>query len=201
MADGIYIDFSDLLKTEKLLPSVLEKIKDDVDEILSANALEIEATSKRLAPKDESRLAQSITANVSGFLEKEINVGVFYAAYIEFGTGKFAASYVSTLPQDWQQFASKFKGKSAGGFDEFLEKIYRWVKRKQIGYTYNVKTKRRDRVGKQTAEQTDRATAYYIAIRIIQNGVRPHPFLYPAYEQQRKQIIEDATNFLKSLKV
>ena len=41
MADGIYIDFSDLLKTEKLLPSVLEKIKDDVDEILSANALEI----------------------------------------------------------------------------------------------------------------------------------------------------------------
>lgn len=31
-----------------------------------------------------------------------------YAAYLEFGTGQFAASYVSTLPTDLQEYAMTF---------------------------------------------------------------------------------------------
>jgi hypothetical protein len=41
--------------------------------------------------------------------------------------------------------------------------------------------------------------AYLIARSILKNGIKPQPFLFPAYEQQRGQILKDIETVLKSL--
>ena len=55
-------------------------------------------------------------------LRVEIAVSANYAAFIEFGTGIFAASYVPTLPQQWQKLAKTFyiSGKGRGKQHPFL---------------------------------------------------------------------------------
>jgi hypothetical protein len=48
------------------------------------------------------------------------------AAYIEFGTGAFAASYTSTLPKEWDEYAYLFKTNFDGKTKEspFLYRSY-----------------------------------------------------------------------------
>lgn len=60
------------------------------------------------APFDEGHLRQSIFSDSSKKLAVTITVNVDYAAYVEFGTRKFAAAHVATLPPSWQQFAAQF---------------------------------------------------------------------------------------------
>ena len=139
---------------------------------------------KRLAPFDEGKLKGSINNKTSN-LSVEITVGADYAAYLEFGTKKFAAKYVATLPNEWQAFASQFKGKGGGSFEEFVMRLTRWVLIKGIGATFNVKTRRQDKVGKQSKETTAKADAYAIALYIIRNGIRPHPYFVPAVEKNK----------------
>ncbi len=199
---GLHIDYSDLTKASHAIGIAIKDLENGLDSVFTTAALEIAATAKRMAPKDEGTIAQSITANTATKMQKEINVNAPYAAYVEFGTGKYAAAYVSTLPAEWKDYAANFRGKGGGGdFDQFLERIYQWVKRKQIGVTYDIKTHRKTKVGKQTAETTMRATAYFIAIRILQNGIHPHPYLFPAFEQHRKQLQDDIEATIQSLKI
>ena len=139
---------------------------------------------KRLAPFDEGKLKGSINYKAES-LNVEITVGADYAAYLEFGTKKFAAKYVATLPNEWQAFANQFKGKGGGSFEEFVMRLTRWVLVKGIGATFNVKTRRQDKVGKQSAETTAKANAYAIALYIIRNGIRPHPYFVPAVEKNK----------------
>lgn len=199
---GINIDFSDFTRAALDMGISIKKLEEGIDTALNTAALEIEATAKRLAPKDMGAISQGISANTNGRFQKEITVNTPYAAYAEFGTGKYAAAYASTLPADWKTYAAQFKGKTGGGnFDQFLERIYQWAKRKQIGVTYDIKTRRKTKVGKQSAETTMRATAYFIAIRILQNGIRPHPFLFPAAQQQRPKLQADIEATIQALKI
>jgi HK97 gp10 family phage protein len=161
-----------------------------VNNELEAFARGTVADAKKNAPVDEGELRSAIGFNSipSGF---EITVNADYAAYVEFGTKRFAAQYVNSLPPDWQTFAAQFKGKGGGDFEQFVERIYQWVRRKKIGATYDIKTRRRVRQGRQSAETTDRATAYAIAKIIAINGSRPQPFLYPAFEKNRVEFIRN----------
>jgi len=126
-----------------------------------------------------------------------ITVAANYAAYMEFGTRKFAAAYVSTLPQDWKAYAATFKGSGGGTFDEFIMRLMAWVKRKGIGETFDIKTRRRVRQGKQSAATTREADAYAIALHILRHGIRPHPFLYPAVKAHTPGLIKDIQNIFK----
>lgn len=199
MADALYIDFSGFGKMIQDLKGKEKEIVAGVDRVLDANTIAIASKAKRLAPVNFGGLHSSIGQNLTEPLKKHVTVNANYAAYVEFGTGSYAAQQVSKLPATWQEFALKYKGKTGGSFEGLLEAIYLWVKRKKIGATYEVKTRRRTKVGKQTAETTDRATAYYIAVMIILKGIHAHPFLYPAYEQQSDQIRKDIEAVLKAL--
>ena len=175
---------------------VLKNIKANVELLKEKINLELKAfgnrtvdNAKDLAPIDESHLKGSINYKAEN-LSVEITVGVDYAAFLEFGTKKFAAKYVATLPNEWQTFASQFKGKGGGGtFEEFVMRLTRWVLVKGIGATFNVKTRRQDRVGKQSAETTAKANAYAIALYIIRNGIRPHPYFVPAIEKNKITLV------------
>lgn len=127
-----------------------------------------------LAPADEGGIRQAIHVD-KGNLSVAIVVTKDYAAYMEFGTRKFAAAYVATLPADWQSYAAQFQGKGGGTFAEFIKAIMAWVKRKGI----------------------DDKAAYPIALSILRNGVRPHPYIYPSIQKNLPILEADIKDIFK----
>lgn len=183
------IELKNFDELKNKLNAITKRTSDKVDLELKRFGQLTVNDAKRLAPVDEGFLRNSITY-VPGPLNVEVVVAADYAAYVEFGTKGFAARYVSTLPADWQTFAAKFRGPGGGSFDEFVMRLTRWVIKKKIGATYNVKTRKRDKVGKQSAKTTAEADAYGIALYIMRHGIKPHPFLYPAVEKNRIELIK-----------
>jgi HK97 gp10 family phage protein len=196
MPDALYIDTSGLIRITDKLKGMEKTIVESVDNVLNANAIEIATKAKQLAPVDIGGLRSSIAPETSELLNKHISVNANYAAYVEFGTGKYAAAYAGSLPDNWQQFALQFKGKGGGNMEEFLKRIEGWIKR-NVTATYSVKTQKRTK----TADEAKRTKqmAYLIARSILKNGIKPQPFLFPAYEQQRGQLLRDVETVLKSL--
>ncbi len=161
----------------KNLDKVLAEVKaypQDVEKIINnefqAFGQLVVNDAKRMAPVNEGRLRQSI-ASLQTKLQVSITVNVDYAAYLEFGTKSFAAAHVATLPPDWQAFAAQFKGSGGGSFQELVMKIQRWVKLKGIA-------------GGDSA-------AYLIARSIVRKGIRPHPYLFPAFEKNKIELIRN----------
>jgi len=104
-----------------------------------------------------------------------VTASIKYAAYIEFGTRKFAASYVGSLPPDWSSYANTFKGKAGGSFKDMLLNIMQWCKDKGI----------------------DKKAAYPIARSILINGIRPRPFLYPSVNKNLPLLMQDIKAIFK----
>lgn len=75
----------------------------------------IALTAIALAPEDTSMLVESIDVVQEGD-SSVVEVNAPYAAYVEFGTGSFAAEYVASLPPEWQAEARRFfvNGKGRG---------------------------------------------------------------------------------------
>ena len=138
-------------------------VQNDVQAELNAWADDTAANAKSLVrtnSSDEGMLLRSISPKYGQGLASVV-ASAKYAAYIEFGTRKYAADYVSSLPADWQTYAATFKGKAGGTFKEFLLSIMGWVSRKGI----------------------DKKAAYPIARKIMIDGIRAKPFLYPSVQK------------------
>lgn len=136
-------------------------VQKDVQAALNDFADRVVTDAKSLVSQnssDEGRLLNSIGSKY-GNMNVTIFANTEYAAYIEFGTRKFAAQYVSTLPADWQQLAASTKGKSKGTFVEFVNRLRKWA----------------ERTGKM-----DPKYAYVAAKKILREGVKARPFLYPS---------------------
>lgn len=142
-------------------------------------------------------LVNSIYAEpVTDNLTLNIVAGAPYASYIEFGTRKFAAEYVASLPKDWQTLASQYKGKGGGTFEELVKNIAVWVGQKGIAGRYSVKT--RKRVGDTaTKEKENMEAAYPIALKIVKNGIKARPYLYPAYVKNRNIFDQELSKVFK----
>jgi hypothetical protein len=144
---------------------------------------------------DEGALMRSISP-IYGNGSAGVVATAKYAAYIEFGTRKFAADYVATLPSDWQAYAAKFKGKGGGDYYDFLNSILDWVKRKGITARYSIKTRKRLKSSAADNERLlEAATA--IAFAILKNGIRPKPFLYPSVNKNLPLLVKDIKNIFK----
>lgn len=125
---------------ERLSP---ERFEQDAEAVLDEFAVTCVREAKIRAPKDNAGgigIAGSINFDRER-LTREISVRVFYAPYVEFGTGAYAAQYLQRLGKEWQEYARQFYVNGQG----------------------------------RTPAQ---------------------PFLYPAYEIARKQLIEDLKNLL-----
>lgn len=187
----------------------LQKIKGEVQkkvqDALNTFGEHTVADAKTNAPVDEGHLRSSISYD-SGVLEVEVVVAANYAAYLEFGTRKFAAAYVSSLPQEWQTFANQFKGGGGGTFAELVQRLTDWVHRKGLGSgfggnigvtgTYSIKTGKRTG-GKKRQQEEDKQAAYVIALKILREGIRPQPFLFPAVEKNRIALLNELKEIFK----
>lgn len=186
------------------------KIKDQVQNELNKFGLSTVNDAKRLAPVYESQLRQHITfvpRVKDSLIEVDIIAATNYAAYVEYGTGPMAAKYVATLPKDWQAFAKRYKGKGGGSYDEFLMRIFNWVKKKKLtlnpkqyeqgdSYTKTGKLRKPRKRKKVDKEKGQQQLAYLIAKKIMREGIKPQPFLFPAISTNRIKLIKN----LKALK-
>ncbi len=192
MSKAIYLN--NIIEVKTAIKETIKDKKNSLDLVLNANALECAGYAKNLAPTDEGILKGSISADTSTFLRKSVSANVFYAAYVEFGTGKYAANYVASLPNEWKEFAAQFKGSKSGDYYDFLNNILDWVKRKGFADTYSVESKKRG--SRKSKSYSDRlvSIAEHLAFYILINGIKPKPFLYPAYVTQRGQLLKDIEN-------
>jgi HK97 gp10 family phage protein len=188
MSKGITILVKGLKQTIDGIDTFINKSRTELAQAMNEFAVNTETDAKRLAPVDEGYLRNSISHNVK-ITDKEIIAEVLvnaeYAAYVEFGTRSFAAKYVASLPADWQTFAAQFKGKAGGTVEEMLMRLTQWVKRK--GFAAQLTKSGNASKSKSSIEQQESA-AYVIALRILQNGIKPHPYLYPAYDKNIKAL-------------
>ena len=145
----------------------------DIQNELNAWALETVTYAKQNAPTDEGHLKGAINADF-GKLKAGVTVAVDYAAYLEFGTRKFAAEWISSLPSDWQTFASQFKGGGGDSFQVFVKRITEWVARKGI----------------------EKSAAYPIALKIIREGIRPRKYLFEATNRTTPDLIKNIKEIL-----
>ena len=131
----------------------------------------VELQAKRNAPANEGKLRSSInpTFDNKTFTVK-ITVATDYAAYQEFGTRKFAAAYVGTLPQEWRTYAATFKGKGGGTFQDFVKSIMEWARK----------------TGHIPVE-----AAYVTALKILREGIKPRKFLYEAVKDNLPKLQSD----------
>lgn len=147
----------------------LKKFEPQVQQCFDRFGLRVELDAKQLAPVDEGRLKGAVFQQ-PGRLSSTVGDSANYASFVEFGTRKFAAAYISTLPADWQAFAAQYKGPGSNGtFQDFVLSLMGWCKRHGI---------------------SDKA-AYPIAIKILRDGLKPQPYLYPAFNKNKDILLKE----------
>jgi len=92
----------------------------------------------------------------------ELVSNVYYAPYIEFGTGPKVK-----VPAELNDYASQFKGKKRGDFKTFVKALEAWLRRKKGNPKF----------------------AYKAALNIIARGQEPRPYFFPPYFRKRKDLI------------
>lgn len=97
----------------KTLDRINRQSEGDIGKIVKANAQEASRAAKSdpATPKDTGALIRSISVRKKQPMLYELGANVTYAAYHEFGTGRFAAAIVPTLPREVQAVAKRYKGK------------------------------------------------------------------------------------------
>ncbi len=125
----------------------------------------VQRDARKLAPVDRGPLRASITPEVrqhAATITGVVGSNLKYAAATEFGS-----------KPHWAPF----------------EAILGWVHRKGFAGTFSVQTRRRlGRLAQQLDE--DRPLARAIWVHIARHGTKAHPFLVPAFEQNRGRIKE-----------
>jgi len=146
----------------------VKKYEPQIQQCFDKFGLRVELAAKQAVPVDEGKLKGSIFQQ-PGRLSNTFGASANYASFQEFGTRKFAAAYITTLPVDWQSFARQYKGGGNGTFNDFLLSLVGWCKRHGIS----------------------EKAAYPIAIKILRNGMKPQPFLYPAFNKNKELLLKD----------
>jgi HK97 gp10 family phage protein len=165
-------------------------VRDDIARELADAAADYEARVIKDVPINDGALKRSVHKAKIGENQWEVYVGSSYAPFLEFGTkGKY-----QPIP-GYEDVAAQFKGKGKGTFKQLLEAIEKWVKKNGIKKVGEEKAKSvRNKKGKVKRKAGSySATAFWIALSIVKNGIKPHPFFYkqvnPVGEKLRNNIM------------
>jgi hypothetical protein len=159
---GFALDISGLKGVEEAIKKIDTKASKGLSDEMSAAALNIEKSAKRMAPGNLGKLRQSINHDTGNSLFKSVFSTVEYAPYVEFGTrGK------TRIPAGFEAFAAQYKasGKGAKGAWKAIEF---WIKRKGI----------------------DPKLTFVIFRSIMRNGISPQPFMIPSYEKEKPALLK-----------
>jgi hypothetical protein len=153
------------VKLRNLDKNMLKK----ADGIVEDAALDWEQRAKLDAPKDQGALVGAISTQKIKDAHWEVVSPLDYSGFVEWGTKSRRK-----VPSDLTSYAASIPYQKSGDYYDFLNAILDWVKRKGIGRTYNVQTRRKNRQSKD--EYLDIAQA--IANSIMRHGIYPHPYFF-----------------------
>lgn len=170
-----------------------DKIKREISAELKDSANKMRMRAIQDAPADNGILRAGIQVNEI----TKTNYGIFsnalYSGYIEFGTKRRVK-----IPSGLSNVAAELRGKGGGSFEDMLDFLTAWVKRKGISGNYSVKSKRR--LGNKLRQAIeDRQMALVIARSILRNGIRPQPFFFKQLDIERPVLIANIKNILGQL--
>lgn len=98
-------------KLRKLDARIQQEVKEEIFDI----GRQIEVQAESAAPISVKMTSEP----TNGGYGTKVKTGVGkIAAYVEFGTGRFAAAYVPGLPEYWQKLALSFKTDTPGKMDK-----------------------------------------------------------------------------------
>lgn len=176
-------------RLQSIFKRLPKEVQTDLDNELEATATEIESAAKREAPKDEVRLANSISKKKNGILKYSVVAQTAYAGFQEFGT----KTYVD-VPPGLEGVANSLKGSSAGSGNP-LEAITKWVKRKGIAGTFSVKTRKQSRSKASIANI--KQVAFLIWRKIRKFGIKPKKYFFKHVEPAQKRLTTRFANVIK----
>lgn len=194
MAGTFKFEIKGFDKLQKRLNAVPTKLRKEVGAEIHDGAKRINAKQLRLVPVDEGGIKQSTDIKKINELNIELTSSKHYVPFMEFGTKRRIR-----VPSELTAYAAQFKQSGPKiTFEEFLKIITAWVHRKGIAGRFSVKTKRR--LGSKANQQTeDEQTAYPIALSILRHGVKPHPFFFQPFFDERESIVKNIEKVLKDI--
>jgi HK97 gp10 family phage protein len=188
MASAISFKVTGLDKLIKACDNFPVTLAKDIDAEIEDTCQNVIAKAKQRAPKDFGALQQMTN------YKKEAN-GNFvmfsnarYAPFVEFGTrGKVR------VPPELSSYAQQFKGMKWGDYYDFLNSILDWVKRKGLAritnsYTGRSRTKKADLL----------MVANAVAWSILKKGIKPQPFFFNSWFEERPKLGQRIKNILKN---
>lgn len=198
MASSFSLKVHGLDALTKKIHTLPQVITDDLDRAFQEAAQAWENGAVRDAPVYDGKLRGSIRSARKGVLWYSVSANVFYAPYIEFGTKKKAR-----IPSDLQGIAAEFKGGKGGSFKDLLAAIEKWVRKNGIKEVSGkkaaaVRSKGRYKRVKRRAG-TYSAAAYWIALNIAKNGIKPHPYFFKQKQTAVNIISREVTNIYKKI--
>jgi HK97 gp10 family phage protein len=202
---GFALNLSGLDNLTKRLTSLENNLRIEVAAEMSASTLRIETKAKRNAPVNLGTLRQSIhSISDTGGLTHRVIASASYAPYVEFGTGGKVS-----VPAGYEDYALQFKGKGTGTLEDFIQALIVWVKRKGLAgnyqaKTYDISTRKASKItrkgGKSQQMSEDFDVAFAIMLKILKKGINPQPFLLPAYDAEKVNLVKKIKNALDNVK-
>lgn len=184
------------------VPELIAKLKGISDNgnrmaaaVVSSVAVMIVADAKQSAPADLGTIRQNIsqqTENTNLKTLATIYASAPESAFQEFGTGGKV-----DVPEAMADVASEFQGASGGDMASFITALTDWVKRHGLTGVYSVATHKRNTKLSNTDQDTQAAWA--IAKTILRDGLKPQPFLYPAFVKNSVLLVPMLEAALKQL--
>lgn len=190
MARSISITTPGLTKILSKLNSFPRDLQIEINAEMGVAALELARMAKSNAPADEGSLRMAINTKKENN-SWEVAVQKAHAPYMEFGTKR---RFRPT--RGFERYAAQFKGNRGASSGSLDGAILGWVKRNKIrfekaGQQSVIGAKKKSRVpALKTRFLTPEQTAFIIARFISFHGVKPHPFLFPAFIQVRRNMTE-----------
>ena len=173
-----YISDSEIKKALGNIEKFSDETREKIGQEIQYTARDVEARAKLNTPVNEGRLRASIdVAYDPSTLTAVVKAGgsgakgqVNYAPYIEFGTKTKVR-----VPAGYARFASQYKGIRGGTFAELQRNIAQWAKSKGI----------------------PEEAVFPIAMNIAKKGIPAQPFLIPAFEGERQNLIKKLKRIFK----
>lgn len=177
MAGGFTIRFEGMDKVINSVKALGPNIQKEVTGEFVHAADETRNIAVRLAPADEGAMHNAIQT-VREANGSAVVVGKFYGPYMEFGTkGNFKPTAGSG------NYAAQFRNiKSKGG--DPIKALTGWVHRKGLAKS-----------GK-SQSVSERQIAFLIYRSIKKYGVKAHPFLFPAFFEVGKRLVQRIQNIV-----
>lgn len=144
--------------------------REDVEDFLAEAIQNTETEAVQAAPSNTSFLRSSAYSEING-LEGLVGFKAQYAAFQEFGTGALV-----DVPAEWSEYAATFNDSDFGSFEEFKISLLDWMNNKGIEAKF----------------------LYPIMMKILRIGIKPQPFLYPAWKNNTIKFLDNLKKMLNN---